>query len=711
MNFSLQVLLFGCYALLWALPANAQTAQLRPLGRQDVRDFSSDLLILRDSARKIPTDQVVTGKLDLLFVDNYTLLKGIEKQTGVYWAKLILHNKEDIQQSVLLKMPTYLPEIHVFVKEGKQSIDTLYTGNRVPRSVRSSRFAGHIPGTLDLLLPPKVTYTLYIRFSLDWQHYQPKKLTLQAYNLHAQNEVYANRKLLFGIVFGIVIVMILYNLALYLAVRDVGYLYYVLYISVTGLFSMNYTNYTFQYFWPELPEWHRLSFVHLGTFSIATFLLFSKKFIRLRRYLPKLNQAINYAMLLLLAPLIFLWSGDIYTADLLMAIFALLTFLVILYFTILIVRRQNRSAYFLLAGFSALIICFILFLLYFYGPLKGDFEVYSYLPQIGVVAQIVIFGIGLSDRVYQLQLENKELLEARQEKLEKEVARRTAEVTQQKEEILAQRDAIDKKNTNLELTLQQLHVSQEKIKSSLNYAQRIQAAFLPHTDKIAETVPDFFIFFRPKDIVSGDFYWFQALPANRYLFAVADCTGHGVPGAFMSVIGESSLNKIVTGLGITTPGEILNVLHREVMEVLHQGATNNRDGMDITLCLVDRGRNELQVAGARNQLTLIQSGEKTVVKGDKQSIGGYTAEGYSFTNHTLPLAEEAYCYLASDGYRDQIGGPEGRKIYQKYLDELLMEIHRQPMAEQKKRLAEELDQWMGKQHKQLDDILVVGFRA
>ncbi len=697
--------------ILYPLFASAQLISVGEIKEKGQLDLSYDLLVLRDSSAIVPIDQVLAGKIDLLFTDNYTLRKGIEKNTQIYWGKLTVQNSNSEPMNYLIKMPTYLPKITVFIKEDKAVIDTLVTGNNVERKQRSSKYAGHIPGTVDFRLPPKTSYTLYFKFELDWNHYQPKKLTVHLYDQESQNIIYSNRKLLFGLVFGVILVMLIYNLAFFVAVRDYGYLYYVLYIGITGLFSINYTNYTFHYFWPSLPEWHRLSFVHLGMGSIATFLLFSKKFIRLKSELPQLNKAINFGMLLLLTPIILVWSGHIVYADIIMAVSASISFLVVLYFSILIIiKSNNRAAYFLLVGFIALIICFVIFLVYFFGPLNGDFELYSYLPQAGVVFQIVIFGIGLSDRVYQLQMQNNDLLEAKQEQLEIEVSARTAEVTQQKEEILTQRDDIKQKNERLETMLSQLRKTQSNVQSSLNYAKRIQDAFLPQHQEIAAAVSDFFILSKPRDIVSGDFYWFKEISDNKFVFAVADCTGHGVPGAFMSMIGEGLLDKIIVGEKITTPSLILNRLHTEIIKVLNQDATNNRDGMDINICLVDKGKNELQFAGARNQMMLIQNDEFKILKGDRKSIGGYSKINTEFTNHTVLLSDETQCYLASDGYRDQIGGPQERKIYQKNIDKLLKETYKQSMQDQKVALTEYLENWMGTENEQLDDILVIGLR-
>lgn len=676
-------------------------------------DLSENLLILPDSAASIDEERIISGRTDLAFTKNHTLSVGVIRQAQIYWGKILLQNKNNESERFLLKTSAYFPKITLFLKDNNLIVDTLFTGNKVKRKHRSAAYAGHIPGTLDLKLPAKTTYTLYFKFEFDWWHYQPKKITLNLYKQAPQNKIYSGRKLLFGLVLGIVLVMSIYNAALYMATKELGYLYYVLYIVLAGLFSLNYTNYTFQYFWPNIPEWHRLSFVHLGVGTILGFILFSKKFLHLPEKMPVLNRFIKRTLVFLLIPIILLWSGKIAYADIAMAASAVFAFTFVIYASVAsIVKHNTRSAYFLIVGFFCLMVCFMLFLLFFFGPLKGDFEVYSYLPQIGIVLQIVIFGIGLSDKVYQLQKQNNKLLEKNKEELEAEVARRTEEINTQNEQIATQADDIRQKNESLNLTLDRLSKAQDNMQSSLNYAKRIQDAFLPQEGEIKNAVSDAFVFSKPRNIVSGDFYWFHELEhQNAFIIAAADCTGHGVPGAFMSMIGESLLHRIIIEHHITQPSKILDRLNREIIDALRQDENNIKDGMDINLCLVNRDTKEMQFAGARNQLTIIENGEIKNLRGDRKSIGGPTKEGFSFTNHQVSFSDDFQCYLSSDGYRDQIGGPNMRKIYQKNFDKLLFDIHKQSMEEQHAGLLDFFEKWMGGKNPQLDDILVIGFRV
>jgi phosphoserine phosphatase RsbU/P len=250
-----------------------------------------------------------------------------------------------------------------------------------------------------------------------------------------------------------------------------------------------------------------------------------------------------------------------------------------------------------------------------------------------------------------------------------------------------------------------------KITNSINYAKRIQEAILPKEDALANTFDSHFIYFQPRDIVSGDFYWF-AEKDDKYFVSVADCTGHGVPGALMSMIGIELLNKIVFLQDIQSPDEILNELHKQIRKTLKQDITENRDGMDIALCVIDKDQKAIEFAGAKNPLIYIHKGEFQRIKGDKVPIGGVQKEKERlFTKHVLPFDEDTTVYMFSDGYQDQFGGEDGKKFLSKRFLQLLEYVSKEPMNKQKSILDITIQDWMGASHKQVDDILVMGLKG
>jgi len=263
-----------------------------------------------------------------------------------------------------------------------------------------------------------------------------------------------------------------------------------------------------------------------------------------------------------------------------------------------------------------------------------------------------------------------------------------------------------------EIERQRDHIAEinRSITDSIMYAQRIQSAVLPEEDLIRKVLGEFFILFKPRDIVSGDFYWISS-KGSKIIFVVADCTGHGVPGAFMSMLGVSLLNEIVTSSDSFTAADILNQLRNNLKRTLSQTGKANeaRDGIDLTLFMINPERKEAQFAGAYNPLLLVSGNEMTVFKGDKMPIGIHLAQEKPFTNHVFPVASGDMIYMYSDGYADQFGGPLQKKFNSIRFRELLQQIHREPLDVQKNILNSNFENWKGDKP-QIDDILVTGIK-
>jgi ligand-binding sensor domain-containing protein/serine phosphatase RsbU (regulator of sigma subunit) len=275
--------------------------------------------------------------------------------------------------------------------------------------------------------------------------------------------------------------------------------------------------------------------------------------------------------------------------------------------------------------------------------------------------------------------------------LEEKVNERTAEVVQKNKEL----DEINK-----------------DITASIRYAKRIQDAILPPDDFVRQNLPEAFILFKPKDIVSGDFY-FMEKKEDVVVFAAVDCTGHGVPGAFMSIVGHNLLDRVIGEQNITKPASILDELNRGLSDTLRQTNLEDntvRDGMDVSLCAYNARKNVLEFAGAYNPLWLIRSNELIEVKANKFPIGNTrSGEGNKFTNHEINLQKGDTIYIFSDGYSDQFGGPEGKKFKSSALKTLLLNSQKYSMKEQREILNTAIENWRG-QHEQVDDILVIGAR-
>jgi serine phosphatase RsbU (regulator of sigma subunit) len=266
------------------------------------------------------------------------------------------------------------------------------------------------------------------------------------------------------------------------------------------------------------------------------------------------------------------------------------------------------------------------------------------------------------------------------------------------------------RNVELKSALELIRSKNIQITESIEYASRIQMALLPQEENMADYMPDHFILYLPRDVVSGDFYW-SAQVGQQVIFTVADCTGHGVPGALMSMLGISFLNEIVVEKKHSDPGQILNMLRNDVSKALKQtGSTDEqKDGLDIALCAYDPETLSLKFAGARNPLYLIRQGSLEIVPATRMTISYPYADAGNFQTNTLRLQAGDLLYLFSDGFADQFGGPKRKKLKYKQFRELLISISDRNMEEQKKHLQEYFLSWKGDEE-QYDDVAILGIR-
>lgn len=294
-------------------------------------------------------------------------------------------------------------------------------------------------------------------------------------------------------------------------------------------------------------------------------------------------------------------------------------------------------------------------------------------------------------------LKMRDELGQRERVLEMKVAERTEEVVRQKEEVERQSRKVVELYKN--------------VTDSIRYAKRLQDSILPPDRRIKELLPDAFVYYRPKDIVSGDFYWMERV-GDRVLFAAVDCTGHGVPGAFMSLIGHNGLNQAAKERGLFKPAEVLGELNRIAFDALHKDREQHliRDGMDLALCSYDPQSRVLDYAGANCPLYVVRDGETMAFAPNKAAIGSNEFGAKDFLEHRIELRQGDMVYAFSDGYADQFGGPKGKKFLYRRFRELLVEVSGHAPDRQRRMLHDAFNAWRGA-HEQVDDILVIGLRA
>lgn len=274
-----------------------------------------------------------------------------------------------------------------------------------------------------------------------------------------------------------------------------------------------------------------------------------------------------------------------------------------------------------------------------------------------------------------------------------------------------QNQELERKNTKVTLQKEILESQKKDIEDDIRYSKRIQNAILPFKETIDQILREYFILNMPKMLVSGDFYWVGKRD-NKAIVAVADCTGHGVSGAFVTMAGIAFLNEIVNKYEFKHASDILFQLRERVMKLLQQKGESGEawDGMDIALCLIDCDTCEMEYAGANNPVYIISNSELQIYKADRMPIGIHAWFDKPFNHQHISLEEGDVVYLFSDGYPDQFGGPKDKKFRYKQFQQLLLKIHQEPMDKQKETLISTMEAWKGNRE-QIDDMMILGFRV
>jgi len=298
--------------------------------------------------------------------------------------------------------------------------------------------------------------------------------------------------------------------------------------------------------------------------------------------------------------------------------------------------------------------------------------------------------------------------------------RRTNKVLNKKNiEIVQKNEEIEVQRQNIEDLYKETSEAHESIKKSIDYAAFIQNSMINKSDRLTDFFKESFILYNPKEAVGGDFYWYSKIE-DKIIVAAVDCTGHGVPGAFLTVLGNDTLNQIVNVSKITKPGEILLNMHEAIKHALNQENSKNNDGMDMSLCTIDLKKKKIYFAGANNPLIIIKDNELTVIKGNRYGIGGHAEMIFNrkketlnikdmYETHEINIENNMFIYMFSDGFQDQLGGKDFKSLKSKYFYKLLLENNKEPIKTQKFNLNNFFDEWKG-DNEQVDDVLVLGIK-
>lgn len=532
-----------------------------------------------------------------------------------------------------------------------------------------------------------------------------------------------------GFYYGLIALVVIIYFFFFLFLKDRTYLFYILYAFSQGLLQFSLDGYTHHHLFPNGGYFTSHVLLVFAGFTVIFLLTYVNNFLHLKernKLIWRIFYVSRMGMFLLIG--LSLIPGYLYEISFPIINGASLFSVLLAAFAIIRLRVQGHVVDFFFAlAFIILIIGGVVFIL---GNLSivGDKLISLGSLKVSSALEFVVLSISMSKKYGEMQRQKDEaqqiafqnlqeknaLIDQQNLMLEQQVTERTSEIERQKEE---------------------LTISKNEILSSIKYAERIQQAILPADDYVQKLLPKSFVYYRPKDVVSGDFYFIEKAETtvgneSYVLFAAADCTGHGVPGAFMSIVGNNYLTQAATESSVNSPGEALNFLNKGVNQTLRRSVEGStiRDGMDIAMCAYNKAQNKLMFAGAKNPLYLVRdvatfnevdlTPEMQVIdstdthlliqiKGDRFAIGNaYEDELNTFTNHSLSIFNGDQVFVFTDGYADQFGGVKNKKYNYNRFRKFLLSICVHPIDVQEELLNAEFQRWRG-DREQIDDVLVI----
>lgn len=536
-----------------------------------------------------------------------------------------------------------------------------------------------------------------------------------------------------GFYYGLIALVVVIYFFFFLFLRNKAYLFYILYAFSQGVMQFSLDGYTHHHFFPNGGYFTNHVLLVFAGFTVVFLLTYVNNFLNLKESNRLIWRIFNSAKIAMIAIVcLSLIPGYPYEISFPIINSASLISALLAAFTIIRLRIKGYSVDFFFAlAFIILIIGGVVFILGNLG-LVGNKLVSLGALKISSALEFVVLSISMSKKYGELQREK----EAAQKLAFQNLQEKNALIDQQN---IMLEQQVSERTAEIEIQKEALVSSNNEIVSSIKYAERIQQAILPSIDEVKKVLPNSFFYYKPKDVVSGDFYFVETAftseePREEYvLFAAVDCTGHGVPGAFMSIVGNNLLTQATAEASVNSPGETLNFLNNGVNKTLRRTIEGSviRDGMDIAVCTFNKERRELMFAGAKNPLYLIRKKESLnheilteamdiideteiniliQIKGDRHPIGNAFEEVvHSFTNHTLKVLDGDQVFVFTDGFADQFGGDQNKKYNYSRFRKFLLSICDQSMDVQERKLDAEFKKWKGN-NSQVDDVLVISVK-
>ena len=673
-----------------------------------------ELYVLTDTNATIKfEDAIVSNQFKL---HQQSIVPNLGFTSNNYWFKFIISNTQAPQNRVLEFAYPFFNQLDVYIPNVNGKYKKSVVGDHLPFAARTYKHKNFL---FDLNFESGETKVIYAYLHCNGEatSFPVKVWTKQDYLRNNYEE-----QLALGIYYGIILFVFFFSAFLWFIVKEGYQLYYLLYIIGVAIFQFSLDGFAFEFLWPN-NIWFANHVIPLsGSFTIMALILFVVSLLKTKIHTPIIHKILM--VLLFVDVALFALSflpNPFYSIGLMGLNFIAVPINVLILISAIICYRMgiNTAKYFLVA-FSLLILGILAALFKNFGILPRVFLT-EYSIQIGSAIELIMLSLALAENVKLLKSEKEEaqhlLLEELKEKskmqeianiaLEQKVLERTAEIQLQKE-------VIEEKNKD--------------ITASITYALKIQEAILPREEELKTSLKEYFVFYKPRDIISGDFYWFSKKD-NLIFIAAADCTGHGVPGALMSMLGNSFLNEIVNESNIYNPADILDLLRLKVIKTLRQRETNTKDGMDIALCVINTQLREVNFAGAFNPVYITTSVNDNANKDFDVHVNEFIPEKYlkimsadrfpvgivegqqnnTFTNKKYHYHPGDCLYLFSDGLADQFGGAQGKKYKTKQLKDLLLIVSGYDMDDQLLNIRQDFENWKGA-HEQVDDILMIGIK-
>ncbi|MDX2197295.1 MAG: 7TM diverse intracellular signaling domain-containing protein [Cytophagales bacterium] len=696
-----------------------------------------------DSTGTVTIDDIVRGKVVInkkFYSGYYWDSTNTQKPLNV-WYKLALHNLDSAHfGSYMLELFAYSTRkvwIYTPNQDGSYEVDSM--GMAFPFHTREYKHKNPIS---NIIIPANAISTVYVRCYGYKKMYPSINVRSTKHFLeYTLKENYEK-----GVFNGFFMFVTILNLFFFIFLREPSYFLYIIFTLFQTIFVMN-DGFGFQFHWPHHPEYNPHIMCLSMTLMMVSLILFNVFFLKIQdRSKPIFYFFIAIAIFRFLY-YIFNFDKIYMMVDIenninqhtrlldTALMFILLIF--ILYETIII--RTNFHLLILLGHIS-------FFLGLSYALIRQSVELSNYYPiiisnlvtfvddkingfffHICSVLHILFVSVALVERIKGMKSENehnkealikeleknKKIQENINQELEAKVKIRTEELNQQKEEIQSQNDELSKNAQELEAKAQEIKYLYGEMTDSIETAKRIQNSILPSLQEIKNKFADIFILFKPKDIVSGDFYWFYSKQNLTYI-AAADCTGHGVAGAFMSMVAHNLLNTIVSSHKNADAGVLLTLLSSQLVKSLHQDTEDEyqtKDGLDIALCIINSDTKTIQYAGANNSMYILKDDKIDLIQATKRGVGYQLHNKKAiFATETLTIDPDAVYYIYSDGFASQFGGVDGQeKMKFTRFRDILLNNHKLPLQTQHYNIDQYLTQWMGNVE-QTDDILLIGFK-